>query len=133
MDQLTISIPADHISPSQLDYLRRFTAANDALLRTALPAQNTDITVDAGAVSFPWFQVAGSAMPQTYFISQLVKKAKADAGDVPVFDAFNDLLLWLGYPAGYRWPDEPPRQPPRQPDESLRQPGEPPRQPPLQP
>ena len=109
MDQLIISIPADHISPSQLDYLRRFTAANDALLRTALPAQNTDITVDAGAVSFPWFQVAESAMPQTYFISQLVKRAKTGSGDVPVFNSLDELIAWLGYPAGYRWPDEPPK------------------------
>lgn len=92
--ELTISLPAKLFTPEQIENLRSFASANDALLREGLPAVSTDIIVDGDKVSFPWFEQTGSAADQVKFISNLAKRIRSD-DEAPTFTNFAENEEWV--------------------------------------
>ena len=74
--ELTISIPARHFTPEQIENIRTFVSRNDSLLRSGLPAVSTEIIVDDDHISFPWFVQTGPAVDQANFISNMCRKLR---------------------------------------------------------
>ena len=113
--ELTISIPARHFTPEQIENIRTFVSRNDSLLRSGLPAVSTEIIVDDDHISFPWFVQTGPAVDQANFIANMCRKLRhVNVKSAPKFESFDEIAEWVlpteeitkvlrkRYPAGTR-------------------------------
>ncbi len=104
---LTLSLPMDGFTDNAIGNLRKLVEAKDSLIRKALGADQLDIMIEDGKVTFPWWdRLPESEETQAYtgFIAALCRMAR-DAKRVLAKEtevesekyAFRCFLLRLGY------------------------------------
>ncbi len=94
--ELTISIPARHYMPEQIQNIRSFVSQNDVLICSGLPAVSTEIIVDDDQISFPWFVQMGPAVDQTNFIANMAHKLRhVNVKSAPRFQSFDEIAEWV--------------------------------------
>ena len=92
---ITVSMPASHYTPEQIENLRAFVAVNEEIIKTGLPAVSTEIVVENDVISFPWLEVAGNPNKQIQFISKLGQKIR-DGAEPVEFENFEEIEDWVG-------------------------------------
>lgn len=104
---LTLSLPMDGFTDNAIGNLRKLVEAKDSLIRKALGADQLDIMIEDGKVTFPWWdRLPESEETQAYtgFLAALCRMAREAkrvlAKETEVESekyAFRCFLLRLGY------------------------------------
>jgi hypothetical protein len=77
-DRLTVEVPLKGFSPEAIDNLIKMVTAKEALIKTALGAEEIPIQMTAETLRFPWFTLEGPSEAACYaqFVFALCKTAK---------------------------------------------------------